>query len=61
MDKDVEPQKLIKPNSDEVEKILFVKANFLLSPKYQIREKPPLDSSMLMTWKIKYGTEKYGD
>ena len=57
MDKDVEPQKLIKPNSDEVEKILFVKANFLLSPKYQIREKPPLDSSMLMTWKIKYGTE----
>ena len=57
MGKDVEPQKFIKPNSDEVEKIWLVKANFLLSPKYQIREKPPLDSSMLMTWKIKYGTE----
>ena len=56
IDKDVELQKLIKPNIDEVEKILFVKANFLLSPKYQIREKPPLDY-MLMTWKIKYGTE----
>ena len=57
IDKDVEPQKFIKPNSNEVEKIWLVKANFLLSPKYQIREKPPLDSSMLMTWKIKYGTE----
>ena len=57
MNKDVEPQKLIKPNSNEVEKVWLVKANLLLSPKYQIREKPPLDSSMLMTWKIKYGTE----
>ncbi|MCH1558748.1 CoA pyrophosphatase [Alphaproteobacteria bacterium] len=52
-----EPEKLIKPNSDEVEKFFFAKSNLLLSPKYQIRDKPPVGSSMFMTWKIKYGTE----
>jgi hypothetical protein len=52
-----EPEKLIKPNSEEVEKFFFAKSNLLLSPKYQIRDKPPVGSSMFMTWKIKYGTE----
>ena len=45
-------KKLIKPNADEVKKIFIPKSQQLLLPQYHIREKPPIKSSMSMTWKI---------
>ena len=48
---------LIRPNLNEVDKIFYPKSYNLLSPKFHLREKPPLDSSMLMTWKINYNDE----
>ena len=47
-------QKLLKPNLSEVEKIFFPPTECLLSPKYHLREKPPVNSSMSMTWAINY-------
>ena len=47
-------QKLLKPNLNEVEKIFFPPTECLLSPKYHLREKPPINSSMSMTWAINY-------
>ena len=50
-------QNLIFPNPEEVEKIFIPKSKELLSPKFHIREKPPITSSMLMTWRINYNNE----
>ena len=50
-------QNLIYPNPEEVEKIFTPKSMELLSPKFHIREKPPIKSSMLMTWRINYNNE----
>ena len=50
-------QNLIFPNPEEVEKIFAPKSIELLSPKFHIREKPPITSSMLMTWRINYNNE----
>jgi 8-oxo-dGTP pyrophosphatase MutT (NUDIX family) len=47
-------QKLLKPNLSEVEKIFFPPTECLLSPKYHLREKPPINSSMSRTWAINY-------
>jgi len=57
INKEVEFQKKIKLNDDEVEKIFFAKTDLLLSPQYHIRDKPPINSSMHMTWKINYDNE----
>ena len=48
---------LIKPNADEVKKIFIPKSKELLMPEYHIREKPPIKSSMSMTWRINYQNE----
>ena len=48
---------LISPNLNEVEKIFYPKSYYLLSPKFHLREKPPINSSMFMTWKINYNDE----
>mgnify|MGYP000853309237 FL=1 len=48
---------LIKPNADEVKKIFTPKSQQLLLPEYHIREKPPIKSSMSMTWRINYQNE----
>ena len=50
-------ENLIKPNADEVKKIFIPKSQQLLLPKYHIREKPPIKSSMSMTWRINYQNE----
>jgi 8-oxo-dGTP pyrophosphatase MutT (NUDIX family) len=50
-------ENLIKPNADEVKKIFIPKSQQLLLPKYHIREKPPIKSSMSMTWRINYENE----
>ena len=50
-------QNLIFPNPEEVEKIFAPKSIELLSPKFHIREKPPITSSMMMTWRINYNNE----
>ena len=50
-------QNLIYPNPEEVERIFTPKSMELLSPKFHIREKPPIESSMLMTWRINYNNE----
>ena len=47
-------QKLLKPNLSEVEEIFFPPTERLLSPKFHLREKPPVNSSMSMTWAINY-------
>ena len=47
-------QKALKPNLSEVEQIFFSPTECLLSPKYHLREKPPVNSSMSMTWAINY-------
>ena len=50
-------ENLIKPNADEVKKIFIPKSQQLLLPQYHIREKPPIKSSMSMTWRINYQNE----
>ena len=50
-------ENLIKPNADEVKKIFIPKSQKLLLPEYHIREKPPIKSSMSMTWRINYQNE----
>ena len=57
MKQDSEWESLISPNLNEVEKIFYPKSYYLLSPKFQMREKPPVNSSMSMTWKINYNGE----
>ncbi len=47
-------QKVLKPNLSEVEQIFFPPTEYLLSPVYHLREKPPVNSSMSMTWAINY-------
>jgi 8-oxo-dGTP pyrophosphatase MutT (NUDIX family) len=48
---------VIYSNPEEVEKIFIPEASLLLSPKFHKREKPPIGSSMLMTWRINYNDE----
>ena len=50
-------KKVLKPNQSEVEQIFFPPINYLLSPKYHLREKPPINSSMSMTWTINYNNK----
>ena len=57
MKQNLEWESLISPNLNEVEKIFYPKSYYLLSPKFHMREKPPLNSSMSMTWKINYNGE----
>ena len=57
MKQNSEWESLISPNLNEVEKIFYPKSYYLLSPKFHIREKPPINSSMSMTWKINYNDE----
>ena len=57
MKQNTEWESLISPNLNEVEKIFYPKAYYLLSPKFHMREKPPVNSSMSMTWKINYNDE----
>ena len=57
MKQNSEWESLISPNLNEVEKIFYPKAYYLLSPKFHMREKPPVNSSMTMTWKINYNDE----
>ena len=57
MKQDSEWESLISPNLNEVEKIFYPKSYYLLSPKFHMREKPPVNSSMSMTWKINYNDE----
>ncbi len=49
--------KALKPNLSEVEKIFFPSTNNLLLPKFHLRERPPINSSMNMTWKINYNNK----
>ena len=48
---------IIKPSFEEVEKIFVPTSQELLSPEFHIREKPPIKSSMSMTWRINYKNE----
>ena len=57
MKQNSEWESLISPNLNEVEKIFYPKSYYLLSPKFHKREKPPVNSSMSMTWKINYNDE----
>jgi len=57
MKKNSDWKSLISPNLNEVEKIFYPKSYYLLSPKFHLREKPPINSSMFMTWKINYNDE----
>ena len=57
MKQNSEWESLISPNLNEVEKIFYPKSYYLLSPKFHVREKPPVNSSMSMTWKINYNNE----
>lgn len=57
MKQNSEWESLISPNLNEVEKIFYPKSYYLLSPKFHLREKPPINSSMFMTWKINYNDE----
>ena len=57
MKQNSEWESLISPNLNEVEKIFYPKSYYLLSPKFHLREKPPVNSSMSMTWKINYNDE----
>ena len=47
-------QKLLKPNLSEVEQIFFPPTDCLLLPQFHLREKPPINSSMSMTWTINF-------
>ena len=48
---------VIYSNPEEDEKIFIPESRLLLSPEFHIREKPPISSSMLMTWRINYNKE----
>ena len=47
-------QKSLKPNLSEVEQIFFPPTDCLLLPEFHLREKPPINSSMSMTWTINF-------
>ena len=47
-------QKSLKPNLSEVEQIFFPSTDSLLLPEFHLREKPPINSSMSMTWTINF-------
>ena len=47
-------EKVLKPNLSEVENIFFPPTNYLLLPEFHLRKKPPINSSMSMTWTINY-------
>ena len=47
-------KKLLKPNLSEVEQIFFPSTDCLLLPEFHLREKPPINSSMSMTWTINF-------
>ncbi len=47
-------RKLLKPNLSEVEQIFFPPIECLLSPDCHLRQKPPTNSSMSMTWTINF-------
>ncbi len=47
-------RKELIPNLSEVEQIFFPPTDCLLLPEYHLREKPPINSSMSMTWTINY-------
>ena len=47
-------QKFLKPNLSEVEQIFFPPTDCLLLPEFHLREKPPINSSMSMTWTINF-------
>ena len=44
----------LKPNLSEVEQIFFPSSDCLLLPEFHLREKPPINSSMSMTWTINF-------
>ena len=50
-------KKVLKPNLSEVEQIFFPSTECLLSPEYHLRQKPPINSSMTMTWSINYNNK----
>ena len=50
-------RKVLKPNLNEVEKIFFPPTDCLLLPEFHLREKPPINSSMSMTWTINYNNK----
>ena len=50
-------QEVLKPNLSEVEQIFFPPTDYLLSPVFHLREKPPINSSMSMTWTINYNNK----
>ena len=50
-------RKVLKPNLSEVEQIFFPPTDYLLSPDFHLREKPPINSSMSMTWTINYNNK----
>ena len=50
-------RKFLKPNLSEVEQIFFPSTECLLSPEYHLRQKPPINSSMTMTWSINYNNK----
>ena len=47
-------KKLLKPNLSEVDQIFFPPTECLLLPEFHSRRKPPINSSMSMTWKINF-------
>ena len=47
-------RKVLKPNLSEVEQIFFPPTDCLLLPEFHFREKPPINSSMSMTWTINF-------
>ena len=47
-------QRLLKPNLSEVEQIFFPPSECLLLPEFHLREKPPINSSLSMTWTINF-------
>ena len=47
-------QKSLKPNLTEVDKIFFPPTESLLLPEFHLRKKPPINSSMSMTWTINF-------
>ena len=50
-------RKSLKPNLSEVEQIFFPSTECLLSPEYHLRQQPPTNSSMSMTWAINYNNK----
>ena len=58
LNKNVSLGKKLKPDKNEIDKIFIADANELLNPMNHFRIKAPENSSMKMTWKVKYKNEK---